>query len=405
MNILVISQYFWPENFRINDLVIEFSKRGHQVTVLTGIPNYPTGNVFPEYSKSPSDFVCFNGIDIVRVPMIARGQNKLSLVSNYISFSVSASVIGAWKLRRKSFDVIFTFEPSPITVGVPSSLFRKLKSAPHVFWVLDLWPNTLKAVGALKSEWMIGILEYVVRYVYKHCDLILVQSKRFENNVRKYAKKGQWIEYFPAWPEIVFDHDCNDLAPEISANDSCFTIVFAGNIGEAQDFPAILRAAQLLKFRNDIRWIIVGDGRKEDWLRREVKALGLEDSFVMLGRYPLDRMPEFFLHADALLVSLKSDPIFSMTIPGKMQSYFESGIPVLAMLDGEGADVVQNANAGLVCPAGDSEGLVDNVIRLISMDKEGRSKLGANGKELARVSFNKKVLIDQLDEWFFTLLK
>ena len=157
MRILVISQYFWPENFRINDLVLALGDRGHHITVLTGEPNYPSGEIFHDYLCNKDSFRNFLGVTVIRVPVIARGKNKIKLALNYISFILSASFIGPWKLRGKEFDVIFVYEPSPITVGIPSAVMRSIKKAPVVFWVLDLWPQTLGAVGIIKSPFLLKL--------------------------------------------------------------------------------------------------------------------------------------------------------------------------------------------------------------------------------------------------------
>ena len=356
MNILVVSQYFWPENFRVNELVAELVGRGHCVTVLTGQPNYPDGVVFPPYRQNPRDFDRYMGARVLRVPMLPRGQGALRLAFNYLSFALSGCLIGAWKLRGQPVDVIFTFAPSPVTVGIPSGWLRRIKRAPQVFWVLDLWPDTLKAVGVVNSPRLLGVVGWLVRQVYRHCDLVLGQSRSFIDNIRHYATERTAVEYFPGWAEAGLQQEDVTPAPELPRRPEVFTIVFAGNIGDAQDFPAILDAAERLRSRQDIRWAIVGDGRMAPWVREQIDARQLDLSVVMLGRHPLERMPAFFAHADALLVSLKDRPVFAMTIPGKLQAYLATGLPVLAMLNGEGARIVQDGNAGLVCAAGDAQG-------------------------------------------------
>lgn len=399
MNILVISQYFWPENFRINELVGELVCRGHQVTVLTGVPNYPDGEIFREYQNRPQAYADYQGAKVIRVPMVPRGTGKIRLLLNYLSFALSGCLIGAWKLRGQPFDVIFTFEPSPITVGIPSAFLRQLKHAPQAFWVLDLWPETLRAIGVLKNPWMLKIVGLLVRYVYRRCDLILAQSKSFVADIRRYAGNSHRIEYFPAWADAVFSKTAQLPAKELGGMPPAFTILFAGNIGEAQDFPAILDAAEHLKHRQDIRWVIVGDGRKADWVRAQIAERGLAGSVLMLGRHPLERMPSFFAHADALLVSLKDEPVFAMTIPGKMQAYLAAGIPILAMLNGEGARIILDTSTGLACAAGDGRGLANNVIRLIEMPPADRKSMGENGKRLCETEFERNILIARLEKW------
>ena len=185
-------------------------------------------------------------------------------------------------------------------------------------------------------------------------------------------------------------------APEVPVSDGVFNVLFAGNLGEAQDIPAILEAADCLKSNPTIRWLIVGDGRKFEWLREEVARRDLQN-VLLLGRFPVERMPSFYAHADALLVSLKKDPVFSLTIPGKVQSYLMAGVPLLGMLDGEGAKVIAEAHAGMVCPAGDSSGLASAVLEMAQMSRDVRRQLGANGRAYAQREFDRQVLMGQLE--------
>ncbi|MBK8892428.1 MAG: glycosyltransferase family 4 protein [Dechloromonas sp.] len=403
MRILVVSQYFWPENFRINDLVTEFCDRGHEVTVLTGSPNYPSGEVFPEFRSNPGAYAKFGGASVVRVPMFPRGSGGLRLMVNYASFAFGATVFGAWRLRGQAFDVIFVFEPSPITVGLPAAFLRYLKGAPLAFWVLDLWPETLEAIGVVRSRTFLKAVGHLVTFIYNRCDLILAQSKSFIPQIRRYCGREKAVEYFPSWSDAEFDFSTVVPADEVPSADGMFSIMFAGNVGDAQDFPAILDAAEHLKDDRGIRWLIVGDGRASEWVRSEVTRRGLEHCFLLLGRYPVERMPSFFRHADALLVSLKDEPIFAMTIPGKLQSYLAAGIPVLAMLNGEGAEIVDGAGAGLSCPAGDGVALAAAVRKMAGMDIEGRQRMGRRGRAVSEQEFDRGALISRLLSWLENL--
>lgn len=403
MRILVISQYFWPENFRINDLVAELSGRGHAVTVLTGLPNYPSGEVFADFRSDPSRFGTYAGVPVVRVPMVSRGQGGVRLAANFASFALAGAMIGAWRLRGHVFDVIFVYEPSPVTVGLPAVLLRRLKRAPVAFWVLDQWPETLVAVGAVRSRAVLSWVARMVEFIYRRCDLLLAQSRSFIPQIRRYAGAHPRIEYFPSWSDLAPDPGDVPEAPEIPSRPGAFTVLFAGNIGDAQDFPSILAAAEILRDRQDIRWIIVGDGRRADWVAAEVQRRGLADRVLLLGRFPLGRMPSFFRSADALLVALKAEPIFAMTIPGKVQSYLAAGRPLLGMLDGEGAEVIAHAGAGLVCPAGDPVGLAANVARMADMSQQERHAMGERAREVSTGEFDRSRLIDRLESWLAEL--
>ena len=397
MKILIVSQYFWPENFRINDLTQELVKRGHSVTVLTGIPNYPTGTVFDAYRQNPKAFGHYRGATVRRVPMLARGHGAVRLFLNYLSFVVGACLLGPWRLRGQQADVIFVFEPSPITVGLPAVLLGRIKRAPVVFWALDRWPETLAAIGVVRSPRLLGWIGHMVKFIYERCTLVLGQSRGFLGSIAKYCSDIQKIRYFPSWAEDVFEELDLVPAPEVPLREGVFNVLFAGNIGEAQDLPSVLAAAEDLKHNASIRWLIVGDGRKSDWLREEIERRGLHDSVLLLGRFPVERMPSFYAHADVLLVSLKKDPVFSMTIPGKVQSYLMAGVPLVGMLDGEGAKVITEANAGLVSQAGDADGLATAVLAMAAMSADQRHQFGLNGRAFAQKEFGRGLLMDRLE--------
>lgn len=405
MRILVVTQYFWPETFRINELVEMFTDQGHQVHVLTGIPNYPSGTVFPEFSRDPSRYLQWKGAEITRVPMSARQTGRIRLVVNYATFAFSASIVGLWKLRKHKFDAVFAYEPSPITVGIPTMVMRFAKRAPSCLWILDLWPETPHALGMLNNRWLYRLTESLVKVIYRWTDLLLVQSPGFEKAVRKYTPADKPVRYFPSWADAVFDGPLPDPAPEVAGDPDVFSVLFAGNIGEAQDFESILRTAELLKARADIRFLIVGDGRQLDWVTREIEVRGLASQVLLLGRHPVDRMPEFFAHADALLVTLRPDPVFSATIPAKVQAYMASGIPIVGLLDGEGADAVMRWECGLVARAGDAAGLANAITTLADSDTETLTRMGDNGRRGAAAEFNRHDLVDELLGWMSELVE
>ncbi len=391
MRLLVVSQYFWPETFRINDLVTELVARGHEVTVLTGLPNYPEGQVFTDYRRRPEDFVQYAGASILRVPIAPRGQGSARLVLNYLSFVVSGLLLGPWRLRGREFDAIFVFQTSPITAALPALLLRRLKRAPLLMWVLDLWPDSLSAVGAVSSPRILAWVGSVVSFIYRRCDRILVQSRAFVPNVQRYSGDTKRIRYFPGWAEPIFDGRLNDVAPapQLAPYAATFNILFAGNIGQAQDFPAILDAAQALREEPLLRWLIVGDGRAADWVRGEIENRGLDGSVIMLGRQPLERMPSFFCAASAVLVSLKKDPAFATTIPGKVQSYLATGLPIVAMLDGEGCSGDRASGRRPRLQGWRGKRTRASVKRLMAMPATERAKMGERGRRYGEQEFGR----------------
>ena len=406
LNILIITQYFWPENFRINELSSELKKRGNKVTVLTGIPNYPEGKVYDFYLENKKKFSSYKGVEIIRVPLIARRQNKLFLLFNYLSFCISASTLGYYKLRDYKFDVVFVFQTSPVLVGIPSSIFSYFRKIPQILWVLDLWPESLEAVDVIKSKWQLSFLRLLVNNIYKRCEIILCQSKSFAKEISKSIKRPEKIAYFPAWSDVNFLKVAKDYAPEIDLKKSHFNIIFAGNIGEAQDFQSIIKAFQIISKKNlkKIRLIVIGEGSMKKWLIAQIKINNLNHIIEVHQKYPLYRMPSFFKHADALLVSLTDKKVFSMTIPGKIQSYLASGIPIIAMINGEGANIIKKARAGKVCEAGKFKKLA-NIIEKLSKESDTKLKeYGVNGRKYANKEFNRDKLIDKLNNIFVNLV-
>ena len=405
MKILIISQYFWPENFRINDFIPELIKKGHDVQILTGQPNYPSGKIFSEFKKDPKAFAFYQNAKIHRVPIISRGSHPVRLLLNYISFIISGSCFGPWKLRNFQPDLIFVYEPSPITVGIPAVLLGKLKNAPIVFWALDLWPETLEAVGGIKSKTVLWGIEKVVRFIYNNCSIILGQSKSFIKSIQTHCYYPNRVHYFPSWAEVLPKASSGiaiNFAPEITRDEKIFNIVFAGNIADAQDMPSILKTANILREEKLIKWIIIGDGRRFEWLRSEVMRLRLESNILLLGRFPLERMPSFFLHAGALLVSLKKDPVFSMTIPAKLQTYLMTGKPILGMLDGEGARIIEESNAGFCSGASDSIGLASAAKKMSLLTRDEHTRLGLNGIQYSKKEFDRDTLMKKLDQFFIS---
>jgi glycosyltransferase involved in cell wall biosynthesis len=403
MRILIISQYFWPENFRINDLAIGLKELGHEVTILTGKPNYPGGSFYTGYGFFRKYREDFHGMDLIRVPLIPRGEGgKVRLILNYFSFALFACLLAPFYCRGK-YDLIFVCQLSPVTVGLPALLLKKIKKIPIMFWVQDLWPESLSATGAINSKLILRLVKSMVRFIYEGCDNILVQSRAFNPSIEKLGVDGKRILYFPNSAEELYQPAAAgaDL-PQLTGIPAGFRIMFAGNIGAAQDFPTIIEAASLLKDYPDIHWLIVGDGRMLPWVKNEVLKRHLEDRVHFLGRHPVELMPAFFSWAQVMLVTLKKEPIFALTIPAKIQSYLACARPIIAALDGEGARTVVEAQAGIACAAESPEELAKAVLLMYKTPEAELEIMGRSGREYFARNFERSLLLKQLDGWIMT---
>jgi len=396
MKILIVSQYFWPESFRINDLVTELVKRGHEVSVLTGKPNYPQGKLYKGYSLFSHRREEYNGAKVYRVPLVPRGNGKgFQLVVNYASYVISACTFVFF--HKKRFDVSLTFAISPITQIYPALLHKKLYKSRAFLWVQDLWPESVTAAGKINSPIIIKWLTEMVKNIYKNSDGILVQSEAFIPSILQKGITGDKIKYIPNWAEDIFTKPLKgDSEKYRSIVPEGFVVMFAGNMGEAQDFESIVNAAERTRHIHDIKWVIVGDGRKREWVETEIKKRNLSDTFFLLGWFPVEQMPYFFSLADIMLLTLKDEDIFSLTIPSKVQSYLAFGKPIASMINGIGNKVINDANCGFTADAGNFEELAENVIKAYNTPTETLTEMGKNGKTFYEKEFDKGAIIDKL---------
>jgi colanic acid biosynthesis glycosyl transferase WcaI len=394
MKILVISQYFWPENFKINDLCLGLKEKGHEITVLTGKPNYPKGSFFKGYSFWKNNNDEWKGIKLYRSKLIPRGNNSLFLMLNYLSFPFFASL--KCFFIKEEFDKILVYEPSPITVGLPAIVMGKLKKAPYYFWVQDLWPESLTAAGGINNKLVLRFFDKITRLIYNRSEKVLVQSEGFKEYIIKQGILPQKIIFYPNSTEAFY----KPLATEnqyIEKLPKGFVILFAGNLGEAQSLNTLIDAAQIVKEKGyTINWVFLGNGRMKSQLEEEIQKKDLVNEVHLLGSFPSEEMPKFFSCANALIVSLKKDKIFSLTIPSKVQSYMACEKPILASLDGEGAKIVETSNCGFASPAEDSIALAKNVIKLYNLSQEEQSDLGKNAGNYFRKEFERTILLDRL---------
>lgn len=383
MRIALVSQYFWPESFSINDLVEVLVAQGHTVEVFTGKPNYPDGELFPGYSAEGCQEELFAGnVPVHRVPLRPRGKGgAANLARNYLSFVWHGLRHFPRQAKGKQFDVVFVFSLSPITAAIPAIYLKWRLRTPMVMWVLDLWPESLSATGFIRNKAVLAGVGLMVRAIYACADRVLVQSRAFIDAVARYADPAK-IVYYPncarEMPVVPASHTEVDasLLDDIERH---FSIVFTGNLGTAQAVETLVEAAQRLRHLPDVRLVLVGSGSMSAWLADQKAALGL-DNVILAGRYPASEMPQFLSRAQGLLVSLKRSEIYAQTVPAKVQSYLSAGKPIIASLDGEGARVVIEAGAGLACPAEDATALADCIEMLHGMSEVRRAALGEAGR-------------------------
>jgi glycosyltransferase involved in cell wall biosynthesis len=378
MRLLVFSQHFWPETFRINDVARQLHEAGHEVTVLTGQPNYPGGTVFAGYSALASGVERHEGLEIHRVPLLPRGRaSALRLAGNYLSFIASAALLGAWRLRGRRFDAILVYATSPLLQAVAAVALARLKRCAVVVWVQDLWPQSLQVTGYVTHPRLLSAVAGVVRWIYARSTLLLVSSPAFEAPVRALAPLEVPIACHPN-PGDADDTAAAAASPPALVLAPGFNVVFAGNLGTAQALDTVLDAAEQLRDLPDLRFVLVGSGQRGEWLTAQVRDRGLHN-VVLAGRFEPHQMPAILAQAQGLLVTLKSDPAMALTVPSKVQSYLAAGRPIVAALDGEGARVVVEAGAGVACAAGDATALAAAVRSLHALPAEARQRMGAAG--------------------------
>ncbi|UCI34537.1 glycosyltransferase family 4 protein [Mesorhizobium sp. B4-1-4] len=399
LRVLVISQHFWPESFRINEVVESLRHQGCDVEVLAGQPNYPQGKIFEGYSAfgfgtetHPSGYL------IHRVPVVPRGRGGgIRRIWNYLSFVIFGGLLGPYLTRTKRYDVIFVYAISPILQGLVGAVFRRIKGAAHVIWVQDLWPESLEETGFIKNRWMLAAVERLTGFIYRRADLLLVQSRGFIGKIQAIVGDDVPIAYHP-------NPGDNPLAESASPESSSlklptgFNVVFAGNLGTAQALETVLDAASHIQ-DPEICIVLVGSGSRSDWLRTQIERRRLSN-VVLAGRFPAEMMPRILAQSSALLVTLKRSAAFGLTIPSKIPTYLAAGRPILACLDGEAAEIIREANAGITIPAEDSFGLSEAMVRLKNMPEEARESMGESGREYFKSHFAPAPLARQLIDHF-----
>lgn len=395
--VLLVTQYFYPENFKSNDIAFELVKRGYEVDALVGIPNYPVGRYCNGYGIFRKRIETIQGVNVYRAFQTPRGRKAggVGLALNYLSFAFFASFWAVWLSVIKRYDYVFVHQTSPITQAIPAIIVKKLQHIPMYTWVLDLWPESLIAAGGVHNKYILKCFDMIVRCVYRNSHKILVSSKRFtESIVSRSNIFASKIIYFPNWDNSVSPFSAIQSAPSLP--NARFRIVFAGNIGEAQDFESTMQAVLLLKNRTDIKWIFIGDGRKRKWIEDFVQFNHLEKTVVFMGNFSKELIPSLLTQADLLYLALKDAPIFSLTVPAKMQTYMSVGKPILAMINGETQDLIQDAQCGYSVNAGDFQALASRLENIVANEMDKLDELGINGKMFFQSHFTMDICINNL---------
>ena len=394
MRILVICQYYYPEPFRISDICEELVRQGDEVTVLTGIPNYPEGKIYPGYDNGRKKEEIINGVHVIRSYTIPRKKGSLYRLLNYYSYAASSCLKVLLNQVRtadgKDFDVVFVNQLSPVMMAYAGMLYSWKHDRRLIMYCLDLWPESLVAGGIKKDSLVYKVFNKISRHIYRSCDHILVTSQSFiEHLSNRFNIDKRQISYLPQYAEDIF----NNL-PEVEHNDF-INLVFAGNIGEIQDVETIIRAAEILKSKKDLLFHIVGGGTDLARLKDMVTQKEL-NNVVFYGRRPIEEMPKFYAMADAMLVTLSNDPLLSMTLPGKVQSYMAAGKPIIGAIDGETSFIIEDSKSGYVSASGDATALADSITDFCKLSSFDKTLLGDNARKYYDDKFTKSKFVAKL---------
>ena len=400
MKILLVTQYFYPENFKGNDIAFEMQKKGHEVTVLTGIPNYPKGEFFNGYGYFKRRRETVNGVKVIRTFLIPRGNSTaIPLMVNYFTWFIFASFYAVYLALSKKFDKIIVQQLSPVMMGLPAVVVKKIQKIPVYFWVLDLWPESLESAGGIKNKKILGFFESMVKFLYRNSDKILISSKGFKQSMLKKGNFEDKIIYFPNWAEKSINESKQNVEINLPKFPSGFNILFAGNVGVAQDLVNAIKAMEIvLKQNKKINFLILGDGRDRKRLEKLVLEKNIEKNIHFFGKYPIETMSYFFSKADCMFVSLKNEPIFSLSLPAKVQAYMSVGKPIISMMNGEGYNIINEADCGFAVHAEDYKDLADKILEIEKLPVIERQRLGQNGKSFYQENFVLENCISNLEK-------
>ena len=390
--ILIISECFYPEEFKINDIAFEWAKEGNDVDVLTLIPTYPKGFVFTNYKNKLFIKEKINGVNIIRLRSVqGYRDSKIKKILKYLNFlilgSISAILIG------KKYHHVFGFNLGALTDMFPAILIKKLYKKPLTFWVQDLWPDSVYAYGFKKTKILTWALNCFVRFMYSQVDNIAISSNGFKSNLLKYVKNGKEILYFPNWAD-----DLNsELSPISLSYKPKVNFTFAGNIGKVQNLENIVHAFSLLPelYMEKSQLNIIGDGSNLEHLKSISKK---QASIVFFGGIKRELMAKYYKSSDFLIISLINKPIFDLTVPAKLQTYISAKKPIIGIINGETSEIIKENNLGLCTSPDDIDSITSVFKKCIDMPEEKHKEFLKNNNYLLNEVFNKKLIIKGLSD-------
>lgn len=390
MKIQIVSEYFYPDNFRINDIVLALTKQGHAVSVLTGLPDYATGYIPCEYHKFQRRKENILGADVHRVSMMARRTGTLFRMLNYGTF-LFTSTLYALFTKRPNCDVIFVYETSPIFQALPAIVFKKRTKKKLVLYCCDLWPESMKAWGIQESNPIFKAVKWISGWIYRQCDIVAITSTPFRSYLTTVCGvDDQKIVYLPQHAE----DDYADIACQYEDND-CIDFVFAGNIGSVQNVDIILRASAKINVDKHFMVHIVGDGSELENCKQLATELNLNSNIIFHGRYPLSEMKQFYKITDCFLLTLRSGDFIGKTLPAKAQGYLCAGKPIVAAIDGAGREMIEESDCGEVVAASDVDGLALSMTKVIDNFDFYKTK-GKNGRKFYEQNYTKEIFMRHL---------
>ncbi|MBX7230531.1 MAG: glycosyltransferase family 4 protein [Bdellovibrionales bacterium] len=392
MHINLFSYGFWPEDFVINDFAQTLAEKGHTINVITGLPNYPKGSFFSGYSLFRGPYrQNYGKVKIHRYPIFPRKKGFKFLALNYISHFLGAVPL---QFCIPKAEWAFVYAISPITIAIPAILWSKLNKKKICLWIQDLWPDSVIAVGGTtQNSFTHKILSFLVQWIYSQMDLIFIQSPAFLESIERFKYQGP-VHYIPNWAPS-FDFQNASPPTWFHKKPNTFNITFAGNVGRAQDLETIIEIAEILRPQTQIQFSIVGEGSALESLKTLVSQKKLYN-VVFYGRRPLEDMPGLFKESEALLVSLKRDPLFQKTIPSKLQSYMAAGKPIVGNLGGIGASLINQIGCGVAVPVEDARVLADSILVMAQKSSAEREKMGDLGKKYFLDHFQKDAIINKI---------